>query len=203
MNIYSNTNEICEGESVIINGNATGGYGSLYTMYYSGNIIIFPYTVYPTQNNSEIIIVAEDQCKTTATDTVSIKINPLPNINFSSNIIEGCSPLTVQFNESHNYPSYTWDFDDIDHENLSLAHNPEHTFNSAGTYDIGVSVVDSNGCKNSNTILDMITVFPNPESKFIADPEVTTIIKPTIDFYNYTTGENSYYWDFGDNDSSY
>jgi PGF-pre-PGF domain-containing protein len=59
--------------------------------------------------------------------------------NFSSNIISGNIPLTVQFNDTSigSPTSWDWDFGD---GYTSNEQNPAHTFFSAGTYDVNLTV---------------------------------------------------------------
>jgi PGF-pre-PGF domain-containing protein len=68
----------------------------------------------------------------------------LPSANFSSNLTFGKIPLTVQFNDtSTGFPtSWNWDFGD---GNASVEQSPMHTYFSAGTYNINLTVNNING----------------------------------------------------------
>ncbi|MFH2096888.1 MAG: PKD domain-containing protein, partial [Bacteroidota bacterium] len=200
---FASEDTVCPGESVLLNASFYGGSGPPYQMFVDGQLTSLPATVYPA-NTQTFSIGIIDQCNTEASDDYTLYLYPSPPLSFNSNILQGCEPLEVYFNEHGNCEgcSYTWNFDDEYHSNYSNAHNPVYTFQDAGVYDITCIVTDLNGCVNTHIIENMITVFPTPDAAFFADPEIAGIIKPQISFINHTTGAVEYHWTFGDGDSS-
>lgn len=83
--------------------------------------------------------------------------DPAPVANFTTDITNGSSPLTVQFTDKSNYPtSWLWDFGD---GTTSNKQNPSHTYTKAGIYTVKLTVANNNG--NDSDILtktDYITV---------------------------------------------
>jgi PKD repeat protein len=74
--------------------------------------------------------------------TVTLPTTPLsPTADFSVNTTSGEAPLTVQFTDtsSGSVTSWSWDFDD-DGNVDSAARHPEHTYGSAGTYSVSLTV---------------------------------------------------------------
>ncbi|HIE15871.1 MAG TPA: PKD domain-containing protein, partial [Bacteroidales bacterium] len=200
-NTFTNNANVCPGDPVEINGVVTGGLPpyTIYTEY--GNVINFPYIVYPSDTTTYILNV-QDACGNTQTSNVDVVVYPVPNPIFTSDIIEGCQPLTVQFNETGNYASYLWTFGDGSYDYMSYDHNPQHTFQKPGVFDISVTATNEYGCSNSFTFYEMITVYPKPDAKFSAEPTVASIIHPLVNFYNYSFLNDINYWSFGDGDSS-
>jgi len=83
---------------------------------------------------------------------VAPTIPPL-NVLIDANQTSGSSPLVVSFTCSEQGGvgpySYSWDFDD---GNTSTTQNPIHTFDSAGDYEVTVTVTDSLGNSTSESI---------------------------------------------------
>jgi PGF-pre-PGF domain-containing protein len=69
----------------------------------------------------------------------------IPLANFSSNVTEGCAPLSVQFyDSSENASSRTWDFNN-DGQVDSTDLNPVYVYSDPGTYFVNLTVTNANG----------------------------------------------------------
>jgi len=70
--------------------------------------------------------------------------SPAPIASFSADVVDGKVPLEVRFTDtsSGNPTSWLWDFGDGSKSNLQ---NPAHTYTSAGTYTVSLTVNNSNG----------------------------------------------------------
>ncbi len=200
-NVFSNDADICPGEPVEINGVVTGGLPPYVLYDGNGNVINFPYIVYPADTTTYNLSV-QDACGGTQTGSVDVIVYPVPEPAFTSDIIEGCQPLIVQFNETHDYSSYLWSFGDNSYNHISYEHNPQHTFQNSGTFDVSVTATNEYGCSASFTFPEMITVYPKPDAKFTADPSIASIVHPLVNFYNYSVLNDLNFWSFGDGDSS-
>ncbi len=67
----------------------------------------------------------------------------LPVADFSSNVTIGTVPLSVQFTDlSENATDWTWDFGDGTN---STEQNPMHTYTSAGSYTVNLTVSNADG----------------------------------------------------------
>ena len=113
---------------------------------------------------------------------------------------ESANALTVNFSDasttSSTITSWNWDFGN---GNSSTLQNPQHTFTSAGTYNVCLTVTD--GC-SSNTTCQMITVntCTPPTPQFT---ESTTALVVSFSDASTTAGTiSAWSWDFGDGNSS-
>ena len=201
LTLSASTYETCPGEQVLISVNPLAGYGPPYSVYVDGNLHNVPFYVYPMDTTTYNISV-EDICGSSAADEITINVAPLPYVGFQPDTTSGCQPFTVHFNTIYSADSYVWNFGDNDGNNLSYNANPTHIFESPGTYTITLQVISEYGCKNSQTIADLIHVYELPEAKFIPEPEVVSVIKPWIHFQNYSYRADTCFWYFGDGDSS-
>lgn len=68
----------------------------------------------------------------------------------------GCVNVPIQFENTSTYAqTYSWDFGD---ETTSLAQNPVHTYDEAGTYTITLIVTHNLTCNGSDTIMHDIVI---------------------------------------------
>lgn len=116
-----------------------------------------------------------------------------PAANFAVDTSTGCDPLTVQFENLSEYGTeYSWVFD---HQGFSGEKNPSFTFQGEGVYSISLVVNGPGGCSDSVMRMEYITTYPSP----VADFNYTRINEiDTVQFHNYSSGAQSYLWDFGD-----
>lgn len=144
--------------------------------------------------------VTTPQCSATATIPVDVEPAPVPSFTMDPTI--GCSPLTVEFNNTtFGASSFTWDFGD---GFSSPQENPTHTFfnpNSTDTtYTIVLTAFTEFGCGKSDS-LD-VTVQPGAQAAFTDNSNPPGCSPFEAVFVNASTGATSYLWDFGDGDTS-
>jgi len=83
----------------------------------------------------------------------------LPVANFSTNVTSGYAPLTAQFTDlSENSIGWNWDFGD---GNTSTEQSPAHTYSSAGTYTVNLTVSNQNGTASKSVIITVPEI-PGP-----------------------------------------
>ncbi len=203
LDLNTQNDSVCPGEPAVITITPSSGIGPPYLTYVNGNVQDSPFTVYPSEATT-YIVTAMDACGSVATESITINVYELPPISFAPNISSGCQPLEVHFVETSpdEGQTFVWNFGDIDNNNLAYDKSPVHTYDDPGIYDVTLTVTSVDGCVNTDTKLNLITVYPQPIAKFIADPEVVSIIKPMINFINHSSLNDINFWFFGDGDSS-
>ena len=88
---------------------------------------------------------------TTKPDYIVVTDPNAPVANFSSNVTQGYSPLSIQFTDlSQNAESRSWDFGDA---NTSTEQNPMHIYSSAGNYSVNLTVSNENGTASKTTVI--------------------------------------------------
>ncbi|MBA7513555.1 hypothetical protein ES705_05571 [subsurface metagenome] len=138
-------------------------------------------------------------------DSIIKSINVYPNVTveFISNVIEGCSPLVVDFiGDTANISSMIWY---INGQAFSTLKDPSHRFvnDTPGDeiFDITFSAISEYNCFDDTT--GTITVFPNPIAEFIPEPILQYYNaeedQTSVTFNNETFFQDSwvYYWDYG------
>lgn len=139
--------------------------------------------------------------------SMEMTINPLPSPGFSTDVIDGCLPVDVQFYDESNDvqpgAGYEWTFGDGGTSNNHG--NASHTYSQAGLFTVSLTVSNTQRCAQTITKPNLIKVSPNPDADFEADPWITTLDTPTIDFSDLSISDSaimSYEWDFGDGETS-
>lgn len=133
-------------------------------------------------------------CMSTATAPVTV--NPVPQVAVTPLTASGCAPLCVSFaNTTSATGSCEWNFGDGE---ISPNCTPSHCFTGQGNYSAVLSLTDGNGCVGTATA--SVQVYPVPDANFNATPQPTTILDPTIHFYDATSGAaiSTWNWTFGD-----
>ncbi len=196
----SQKDTVCPGESTLLNVDIQGGSGYPYTSTLNGELTNFPFIVSPINNETYQVSVS-DNCFHSIAKTLTLYNFPVPTISFSSDVIEGCPPLEIQFNETENdnNSQYLWEFTNGENTpNTAINHNPYHVFTKSGIYNVSLKVTNQFGCFNTLSKQQMIFVYPKPKANFVANPDITTIIHPTVSYINKSENASAYIWDFGD-----
>lgn len=142
----------------------------------------------------------------TKTAYVTVFTPPTPDISPSQTV--GCYPFTVDFTDlsvpgDSPIATWSWDFGD---GGASTDQNPSHTYTTPGDFDITLILTDVNGCSSNQSFPDMITSNSNaPTAEFTGDPTVGCLPPVDVSFTNTSsggTGTLTYFWDFGDGNTS-
>ncbi len=144
---------------------------------------------------------------TPCADTYSstLKIFGNPTVSFSNDTNQGCAPNTTiwfssSVNPAANTGSYIWYFSD---GKTATTPSTSHLYAIPGVYSPKLVYIDANGCRDSTTHIDSITVHAKPTASFYANPGTTDILSPHIDFINTTQPSNcTWAWDIGGLDTS-
>jgi gliding motility-associated-like protein len=165
-----------------------------------------PTHTYTTPGTYTVWLTVSDAggCRDSISKTVTIYA--LPIVAFLDTA-SGCSPLIVNFinqSDSASGTSYVWRFGDG--SNPSGVKDPSHLYTNSTQntlqFSVSLVVISPQGCIDSLTRTNIITVYPNPIAGFTMDPTTTEILAPTISFFDQSLGATSWYWDFGDNTTS-
>lgn len=89
----------------------------------------------------------------------SLEAYRVPTAGFNLNSTEGCTPLSVSFNNTSfntRTPVYSWNFGN---GNTSSAINPTEVYYNPGSYDVSLVVTNYGGCSDSITLPAIVHVF--------------------------------------------
>lgn len=197
MELNSNIYSVCPSDPIILTSTVTGGNGNYTYTLNTGENVNSTHIVYPASSVSYAITVTDNCGSPSDNGMVDIQTYPLPSLSFSSDLLNGCEPLTVNFNEQseEEVAKYYWKFGD---GNTSSKRNPQHTFENSGIYDISLELTSYDGCRNFLQVNKMIEVYKNPIATFSTRPQTVSVIKPEVWFDNISQGNDYNHWRFGD-----
>ncbi len=199
---FTAVSPVCLFDTSAVTFTGTASANATYAWNFAGGIVVTgtdagPYEIrWPADGNFSLsLTVTDDGCVSTASYQ-SVLVNPLPTVIINSDKINGCEPLTVQFNDTINQPPSTYNWVFGDGTTGSSIQNPTHTYANHGTYTVTLTITDSNGCVNHGT--KIIDVFALPTADFNFSPTVGTAGLP-IDFASSSIGNiGTWSWNFGD-----
>lgn len=153
----------------------------------------------PGDYTVSLILYMQSGCVDTVVYPNMIHVGVMPIVNFTISDTLGCAPHQVQFiNLSSNYSTCQWNFGN---GGSSQSINPTTTYNSTGNFTVTLHVTSADGCIRHKTLVNSITV-SSPRVLFGATPRVGCA-PLNVNFSSNCFGNGlSYFWDFGDGNTS-
>lgn len=199
---------ICMDETVSINAVGSGGNpSSLYNYrWFSTGTVYSPnsaYNMVTPHTTTQYIVRLTDGCGSPEVfDTVTVTVFPevVPSVDILTPLT-GCEPLSVELqNTTPSTFQVDWTIGDQHFSTPNVSINEL----SAGTYDISLHVISTDGCEGDQTLSNTIIVNPLPDADFEMTPNPTTVFTPLVHFYDQSYGDIwNYNWDFAGLDSSF
>ena len=159
-----------------------------------------PVHTYTKTGNFTVRLITSNAngCTDTLTKTQYIKIQE-PAIVLNNLPANGCVPVTIKPRASvtanEAIASYLWNFGD---GNTSTAVNPTYTYETAGTYDVSLTVTTVGGCTKIETFKEAVRAGNKPVANFSVGASDVCAYQ-SIQFTDLSTGEpDQWLWDFGD-----
>jgi PKD repeat protein len=150
---------------------------------------------------ARLIATSPNLCRDTSSHFITV--SPYIDANFAFDTVYECTPHEIWItDQSYGADSYSWDFGDGTTSSSSGPTITKTYVNNTPfprTYTITLRVDNEEGC--SDSISRDVTVFPDINASFIADP-VEGCSPFEIVFQNTSGGASSYFWDFGDGGTS-
>lgn len=134
-----------------------------------------------------------------------ITVFALPMVDFTTTMSQGCVPLEVTFTDASvgidgAITDWLWGLGG----SCGTSNSPVVTCNYslADQYSINLTVTDENGCQNTITKPNLVSVSPAPEVMVSADNTFGCTVPHFVNFSNDNPDPNiSYSWDFGNGDT--
>ncbi|MFK8006955.1 MAG: PKD domain-containing protein [Saprospiraceae bacterium] len=157
-----------------------------------------PIHIYDEPRNYTVILSATNACGTTTLSQQVEVVGPQAVASFISSEVNGCLPFTVTFEDTStgSPTAWNWIFPGGT-PSTSTDQNPTVTYNSAGTFDVNLEVINPAGTSSIEQT-SYITVDENP----VADFTATVNMNGNVDFNNNSNFGDSFEWLFGDGNMS-
>ncbi|MBM3418778.1 MAG: PKD domain-containing protein, partial [Bacteroidetes bacterium] len=166
--------------------------------------LISPSHQFPSEGTYNVTLEATNPF-TGCTDSITqpIIISPIPNPGFSYSDSIGCEILEVVYTADDYNPlwNYQWDFGNG--TTAEQVGQVGYQYNIEGCYDVSLTVTNSVGCTSSQIYSDIACVYDNPVASFGTNEPSVSSFYPYFEFNNTSLNSNAYFWDFGDQTTSY
>ena len=163
------------------------------------------YSVHVTVTNEDGLTCAGD-------DTVNVYVSPKPIPEFTASDTAGCAPLAIHFNNTSVANdtmgmSFRWVIFDENGNIVSTSDkvNPDLQFDNEGHYTVKLIATTDEGCMDSITKYNYLTINYQPLAEFDALPEVSLWSETNGSIFFQVQGDTlafgndmGFYWDFGD-----
>ena len=192
--VFVNDITVCQNEIGTLTAipNVSGG-----TYLWSTNETTASINVNPQETTVYSVIYFLNGCPSPQANAV-VNVEPIPVINFDVDFTEGCAPLTVTLtNETPNTTNCIWNIGDG--ATFNECDELNFTFQYPGVFDVALTTDSPNGCSNTLTLSDFITVYQSPIADFTVSSTIIDVTDPTVSINNNSTGAIDYIWNFGDN----
>ena len=190
----------------------TWNFGDATALNFSQN----PMHTYTTDGafQTELFVTTNHACKDSLTKTVTVHPNPV--VSFTTDSFAGCAAVVANFtdNTTINAPSdtnlFTWNWN-FGNGTTSTNQDPQgvvfsnNSNTSTALYTVSLTVTAGalyGSCSTTDSVVNMITVYPKPIADFTFSPQQTDIYESEITFIDNSIIASQYLWDLGDGTSS-
>jgi PKD repeat protein len=149
-----------------------------------------------------MVVMNRFGCKDSIIKTV--RVYEIPTAIFNHTL--ACSGNPTYFNDTSrmadtaNIVKWFWNFGEpSSHKDTSMLQDPSHQYRAAGDYLVRLIVKDQHGCYD--TVDSTVTVHITPTSAFTYTENVNNMTGK-LQFNNKSNGADSYFWDFGNGQTS-
>lgn len=203
--------EVCLNDTTQFDANVAVDGGTLSTIWWDFDNGSFsgldkPSIVYTRDGTYNVTLTATTDSGCVNSLMQEVIVFPLPKANFSANVIAGCQPLEVVFNDlssasNGNVIQWLWDFGD---DHTSSLQYPSHIYQDSGIYTVTLTVHSDKGCAGDTSSINAIIVYPLPSGSITTNTTEVDIFYPIINFQGEASGEiNTWAWELGDGTSSF
>jgi PKD repeat protein len=201
---------VCVGQEITFTNNTSGATSYFYDFKdgtsYQVNTSGFDMQkhTFSTPGTYIVALQATNECPSQANATLTIIVNPIPTVDFTADVVSGCSGFVAKFtNKSTDANSFLWEFGD---GKTSNERAPTHIYDGdPGLYTVKLTANNNFSCANTKIATNYIRIVTPPSAAFAVAPgNVIGIPNYTFKFTDLapaTTGK-SYQWDFGDQTNS-
>ncbi|MGZ4090120.1 MAG: T9SS type B sorting domain-containing protein, partial [Bacteroidia bacterium] len=202
ININSSGMGICPGTTAQITPTITGGDGNYSYNWLPGNINASSIYVQSVEVPSYTLYVNDGCGSPTAVKVVTINLFPVTIPTYSVLSSTGCEPLCTQFfNTTPKSSNAIWNYGDKPFE--QQGNTTTYCYEKAGTYNVKITVTDSNFCKMAYTYSSAISVLASPKVGFTTNPKVITLNNAeNVLIENTTSNATSYTWQVNNSNAS-
>jgi hypothetical protein len=177
-----------------------------YTYSWSPNIgsSTGPYSFTTSNNSQKYMLTITDVCGNEIMDSVTIVGVERPEYILPDTVAMACAPYNLILADTINANTGSLQYAWYVNGNLEETSNVfVRNFPEAGEYNVYVEIETLYGCKTTANNVSKVIVNHSPEAYAESDKTEDILRDATFKFYNLASGYTTFYWTFGDGDSSF
>ena len=182
---------LCNGESTILWGEGADTY--------DWDLSVIDSVAFIPDVTATYTVVGFDLNGCTDTTDITVIVNPLPDVLFSTDMtFGGCLPFEPTFTDLTAGPSSNsvqWYFGNG--ASSTQMGSVLNTYDSYGCYDVTLVSTTAEGCTDSLTQQDFVCV-NEVNAEFQPDVYQQSVVNPIFEFTNSSSNATSFEWNFGD-----
>ncbi len=192
---------LCGGFPAQLQASGSGGNGGPYIYSWNNGEIFGENPTVLAVTDSTFTVTLSDGCVADISQSINLTVYLTPEVDFTPHIIGGCTPVEVDF---RNYfpqevgANFYWDLDD---NVLSSDSTPTHIYTEPGEYDVTLMIVSVNGCTETKTVDNVVTVYGFPVADFTQSADQVSEFQPIVSFTDNSSDAIFWEWNFGDGSS--
>ena len=202
----------CYGQRITLNP----GYEAPNTTYVWSTGDDSPTTSVVTAGQYTVYVETTDpQTGTTChgSDTINLQFYDMPFFDFDANVVQGCAPLVVKFNNNSTPENSVYNWQILNENAIAVLSSnqkdPVFQIDDPGTYSVSLVSTTENGCSDTVIRWNYLKVNSQPIAEFTADPEVSLMGEHNgeVHFICYSdsvlmlSDGCHFVWNFGDGES--
>lgn len=180
----------CPGDEVVFTAQSQGGMGGAILTWVDGTGNILgtgnSISINPTTDIVITVGITEGNCPPDSETATILMPSPIyPSMNTTDGIVNGCFPVTIEFNNLSNnadeIQNTNWQFSPNSVVDVAGASSTTTTFDEVGIFDVTMTITSIHGCVYDTTYVQYIETYGYPEANFTYTPIPPTIYEPEVE----------------------
>ncbi len=163
-----------------------------------------PYTFTTNNNRINYVLTVTDVCGNEVKDSALVTGVQRPEYILPDTVATACAPynliLADTINQNTGSLTYSWFVNGVLEETSNVF---VRNFPDAGEYNVYVEIETLYGCKTTASSVSKVLINHSPDAYAEVDKSEDILRDATFKFYNLASGYTSFYWTFGDGDTSF
>lgn len=152
--------------------------------------------------DASLLVKSDQGCKSKLTKKVEIYSLPSAAFDIATDVCMGERAEIFYVLDINSSKVVRWNYNFGDGYS-SEQRNPTHFYNHLGSFDVGLEVFSSDGCKSDTIFHDIIEVHALPFADFKVSSFLESELNSDIGFFNHSVGAEFFKWDFDDGNHSF
>jgi gliding motility-associated-like protein len=188
-------NALCFGDNVLLTAKASGGIGKGYIYKWSNSDFAGSSLQVAPASTEKFSVSVTDGCTVvSASDSVTVKVNPLPDTTILISPTQVCLGEKINFSSKATIERYKWNWGTGIPSDTSDARSVSFVYQDTGTYTVTVDLLPATGCNVRK--IQSVKILGIPDVQISAQKTACVADSVTFTGVNNTSDITSWKWKF-------